>query len=125
MVTLIKSITSEKGELFALANGRRVLLANCRPKVSIYEKSTPVPTIGNVGSMKSMRFVIALCNDIEFTRDDTSAERYELTADILRNDGIAERFYFHNVSLTEINEYGEWEFEVEVTHEQMKKLLAM
>lgn len=72
-----------------------------------------------------MRFVIALCNDIEFTHDDTSAERYELTADILLNDHIAERFYFHNVSLTEINEYGEWEFEVKVTHEQIKKLLAM
>lgn len=53
------------------------------------------------------------------------AERYELNADILRNDGIVERFYFHNISLVEINPKGEWEFELNATDEQMQKLSAM
>lgn len=52
-------------------------------------------------------------------------ERYELTADILRSDGIAERFFFHNISLVEINTEGVWEFDLEVTKEQMDKLLAI
>lgn len=53
------------------------------------------------------------------------AERYELTADILRNDGIVERFYFHNISLVEIDPAGKWEFELNATDEQMQKLSAM
>ena len=52
-------------------------------------------------------------------------ERYELTADLLRNDGIVERFYFHNISLVEINSAGEWEFELNTTEEQMQKLSEM
>ncbi len=59
-----------------------------------------------------MWFTIALCGDMEFTCDAVEealqkAERYELTADLLRNDGIVERFYFHNISLVEINPAGE------------------
>lgn len=49
-------------------------------------------------------------------------ERYELTADILRSDGIIERFYFHNVSLVEIASSGEWEFELNATEEQRRKV---
>ena len=52
-------------------------------------------------------------------------ERYELVADLLRNDGIVERFYFHKVSLVEINSAGEWEFELNATEEQMRKLSEM
>lgn len=48
-----------------------------------------------------------------------------MTADLLRNDGIAERFYSHNISLIEINRAGEWEFELAVTDEQVRKLSEM
>lgn len=80
--------------------------------------------------MKSMRFVIALCGDTEFTcftveERMQNAERYELTVDLLRNDGIVERFYFHNISLVEINPAGEWEFELNATEEQIQKLSEM
>ena len=52
-------------------------------------------------------------------------ERYELASDFLRNDGIVERFYFHNISLIEINPAGEWEFELYATEEQKRKLSEM
>lgn len=131
MTTLINTLASEKGELFTIGHGRRTPLAYCRPKIRIYEKVTKVPVLGRTGhAEKTMRFSIALCGDMEFTREVTegtlqAVERYELTADLLRNDGIVERFYFHNISLVEINPEGEWEFELDVTKEQMDKLLAM
>lgn len=131
MTTLLNTLYSEKGELFIIGQGRRVLFAHCKPRISIYEKSTQIPVLGNSGCQKkSVKFIIALCKDTEFTCSVAEeamkkAERYEMTADLLRNDGIAERFYFHNISLIEINPAGEWEFELAVTDEQVRKLSEM
>lgn len=131
MTTLLNTLFSEKGELFAIGQGRRVLFAHCRPQIGIYEKTTQVPVLGERGyKKKSMRFTVALCGGTEFTCSAVEetmqkAERYELTADLLRNDGIVERFYFHSISLVEINPAGEWEFELDATEEQMRKLSEM
>lgn len=131
MTTLLNTLFSEKGELFAIGHGRRVLFAHCRPQISIYEKTTLVPVLGDSEyRKKSMKFTIALCRDTEFTGNVVEeamqkAERYELTADLMRNDGIVERFYFHNISLVEINPAGEWEFELNATEEQVQKLSEM
>lgn len=131
MITLLNTIISEKGELFTISHGRRVLFAHCKPEISIYEKSTPVSVLGEPGyRKKSVRFTVALCGDAEYTHSIEEevlkkVERYELTADILRNDGVVERFYFHNISLLEIDRDGGWEFELNVTEEQHKKLLTM
>ena len=131
MTTLINMLVSEKGQLFTIGHGRRVRLACCKPEISIYEKVTKVPVLGKAGyAEKRMRFTVTLCRDMEFSHEVTDealrkVERYELTADLMRNDGIVERFYFHNVSLEEINPEGEWKFEVDATREHMGKLLAM
>lgn len=131
MITLLNTLFSEKGELFSIGQGRRMLLAHCKPEIKIYEKTARVPVLGEAGRKeKSTRFTVALCGDMEFTRDDVGefqrrVERYELTADLPRNDGIVERFYFHNIFLEEINAEGEWEFELKVTEEQRKKLSIM
>lgn len=107
------------------------MFAHCKPRISIYEKATRVPVLGEHGYLKkSMRFAIVLCGDTEFTCSAVeermqNAERYEMTADLLRNDGIVERFYFHNISLVEIDPAGEWEFEMNATEEQMQKLSEM
>lgn len=131
MITLLNTLFAEKGELFIIGQGRRVLFMHCRPKISIYEETIQVPVMGEASyRKKSRRFTVALCGDMEFTSDTIEetmqkTERYELTADILRNDGIVERFYFHNISLVEINPAREWEFELNATDEQMQKLSAM
>lgn len=124
MVTLLNTITSEKGGLFTIGHGRRILLAHCKPEIRIYEEDTQVPLLGKPGGgRKSRRFTISLCGDMDFTHDaGGEADRYELTADILRDDGIAERFYFHDISLVEIHPSGEWELELHATAEQMRKL---
>ncbi len=116
MTILLNTLFSEKGELFAIGQGRRVVFAHCKPKISIKEKS--------------IRFTIVLCRDMEFTSSLVEeimqkTERYELASDFLRNDGIVERFYFHNISLIEINPAGEWEFELYATEEQKRKLSEM
>lgn len=77
-----------------------------------------------------MRFTVALCEDTEFTCNSVEetmqkAEQYELAADLMRDDGIVERFYFHNISFVEIDPEGRWEFDLNVTGEQMRKLLEM
>ena len=131
MTTLINTLASEKGELFTIGHGRRIQMACCRPEINIYEKVTDVPVLGKKGyAEKTMQFTITLCRAMEFSREVTEetlqkVERYELTADLLRNEGIVERFYFHNISLVEINLEGDWKFEVDVTQGQMEKLLAM
>lgn len=131
MTTLLNTLFSEKGELFTIGQGRRVLFAHCVPKINIYEKAIQVPSLGAQGyRKKSRRFTVVLCGDMEFTSNAVEeamqkAERYELTSDIQRNDGIVERFYFHNISIVEINSAGEWEFELNATDEQMQKLSAM
>lgn len=131
MVTLLNTLISEEGALFSIAHGRRVLFAHCKPEISIYEKSTRIPVLGaSGGRMKTMRFTVALCGDMDFTgRAEVETlqkiERFELTADITRNDGVIERFYFHNISLTEINPDGKWEFELYATEEQKKTLSEM
>lgn len=119
MVTLLNTITSEQGEVFALSHGRRILLAHCRPEISIYEEDMPVPDFRKPGDrVKQRRFTIGLHGE---DTDDThnpkyEIERYEITADIRMNDGILERFYFHNISPME------HEFALNVTAEQMRKL---
>lgn len=124
MVTLLNTIISEKGGLFTIGHGRRILLAHCKPEIRIYEEDIQVPVLRKPGGgRKSKRFTISLCGDMDFTHDaGVEADRYELTADILRDDGIAERFYFHDISLVEIHSSGEWEFELHATAEQMRKL---
>lgn len=131
MITLLNTLFGEKGELFTIGQGRRVVFAHCKPQISIYERTTQVPIMGNQGcKKKSMRFTVALCENTEFICNSVEetlqkTERYELTADLLRKDGIVERFYFHNISLVEINPDGGWEFDLDVTEEQMQKLLKI
>lgn len=131
MTTLLNTLFSEKGELFIIGQGRRILFAHCKPEIDIYEKTTQVSVLGKVGYReRSIRFIVVLCGDMEFTCNTMKetlqkAERYELTTDLLRNDGIVERFYFHNISLVEVNSAGEWEFELNVTEEQKSKLFAI
>ncbi len=131
MITLLNTLFFFFGELFMVGQGRRVVFAHCKPQISIYERTVQVPVLGRQGyRKKSMRFTVALCEDTEFTCNSVEetmqkAEQYELAADLMRDDGIVERFYFHNISFVEIDPEGRWEFDLNVTGEQMRKLLEM
>lgn len=127
MTTLLNTLACEKGDLLKIGQGRRTLFAKCKPEIKIYEERRKVPT-GCVE--KSIKLIIELRDDINFTSADVekalqTVERFELTADIMRDDGMIERFYFHNVSLNEINADDEWKFTLYATKEQTKRFLAM
>lgn len=131
MTTLLNALACEKGDLLKIGQGRRTLFATCKPEIRIYEKCRKIPIAGETAyAEKSIELTIALRDDMNFTHIDVekamqTAERYELTADIMRDDGIVERFYFHNVSLDEINADDEWKFTLYATKEQTDRLLAM
>ena len=43
MKRLVKTLTGENGQLYTVQDGNRVLLANCIPRLEIYEEITPIP----------------------------------------------------------------------------------
>lgn len=42
MQTLIKTLDTDKGEVFTVVGGRRILLAKCHSRIEIYEHSQNV-----------------------------------------------------------------------------------
>jgi len=115
--------------LFYIYDGRRVLLAKCRPVIEIHETSTPVNVLGSQGaSMKTYHIALVLCDDREETRE-VDAEfiniisHFEFTCDIQRIDGNFERINFDAISPGEIILDGDWKFE-SARQDIIKKLLA-
>lgn len=128
MRTLIKTLCAESGELYAVIDGRRILLAKCRPVVEVYEHTVTVPLLGAKSyGVKSYHSAIALCPDPETTRDVAAdyfrgVTRFELSADIQRSDGIFERIRF-DLTPEEIDLCGTWRFGVDGSPEIINKLL--
>ncbi|MDR1616679.1 MAG: hypothetical protein LBR98_06675 [Syntrophomonadaceae bacterium] len=90
MQTLIKAIEAERGELFAVRDGQRVLLAKVMPHIRIYEHETSVPILGETCyAVKIRSFSLIICPDgdtarkvdVDFLRD---VRRFDLAADISR-----------------------------------------
>lgn len=131
MQTLIKTLRAEKGELYAVIDERRILLAKCRPVVEVYEHTVTVPLLGAKSyGVKSHHSAIALCPDPETTREVDaeylrSISRFELTTDIQRSDGIFERFRFDCLTPEDIVIGGTWRFDVSGSPESINKLLLI
>ncbi len=125
MKRLLITIPCERGELFYISSGRRVLLAECNAKLEIYEHAT----LGGSG-VKRIYAALVVCSGAEFTRhvDDAfleAADGFDLSADIQRKDGIFEAFYFRNMQPEEINIGGEWIFSPNEKQELYRKLLEL
>lgn len=95
------------------------------------EHSEHVPILNAGGyPVKQTYIVLALCEDMELTREVDgdflrTVTSYDLSADIQRHDGIFERVLFANIMPQEINLDGEWIFDVSRRRELLKKLLSM
>lgn len=129
MERLILTLPCERGELFYISAGRRILLANCTPCIEIYEHTSRVSAIGGSG-IKTIHAALALCGEPDFTRavDEDflkTVDAFDLSADIQRKDGIFEVFHFRNMQLHEINFEGEWTFELNEKQEVLRKLLTL
>lgn len=129
MERLLLTLQCERGELFYIATGRRILLANCTPCIEIYEHTSQVSAIGG-GGMKRIHAALALCGAPDFTRVVDEAflkkvDSFDLSADIQRSDGVFEVFHFRNMPLREIAHDGEWIFELNEKQELLRKLLTL
>lgn len=117
---LIKIIPLEYGTLYSVINGDRIALAKCSPKIEVYEYSSAIKAIGMLDyAVKRMHVTLIICPDIELTREINdeffkNVERFELSADIQRFDGVFENIAFNNLLPREIDLDGEWIFETEL-----------
>lgn len=127
---LIKTLYFECGKLYIILEGRRILLANCEPKIEIFEHSTKVPILGKQGgSVKKHHITVVICGNLDFTREIDeeflqSVTSFELTADIQREDGIFENIAFDKLDVSEIDLDGDWTFEIKGQADLIRKLLT-
>ena len=129
MERLLLTLPCERGELFYISAGRRILLANCNPCIEIYERTSYVSAIGGTG-VKTIHAALALCGEPDFTRPADvdflkKVDGFDLSADIQRKDGVFELFHFRNMQLYEINCNNEWTFELNERQEVLRKLLTL
>ena len=115
--TLLKTIPLERGELYSTVNGKRHLLANCAPKLEIYENETQVAVLGRWQGIKKTEYSIVICYDTEFTRniDNSylkSISAFDLKAQVQRKDGVFEVVNFNNITPTSVWTDENWEFDV-------------
>ena len=130
MKRLLKTIQGENGELFALIDGNRILLANCKPSFELFEECVSVPILGTSYKVKSYKFVIVLCDDLAYTREVSidyfrKVKGFDLVVDIQRTDGVFEVIKLNNIIPTEIELDGQWRFEVTKDKELINKIFNL
>lgn len=127
---LIKTLPGERGKLFGIVEGQRLMIAECRPKIELYEHLTPVGTIGAAkNAVKKTHAVVVLCVDREPVRDAdgvffNNVSRFELQCDLQRCDGVFEVLHFDTLAPISIDLDGDWSFEAVMQPEQVRKLIA-
>lgn len=128
---LVKTIHCENGQLYSIVKGQRFLVAECEPRIEIYEHSTEVTTFGTMTCpIKKRHITIAICSDMDYTRtiDEKfigSVSAFEVQADIQRVDGVFENIVFNNLCPVEIDLDIDWTFEVKDNAALLNKLLKL
>jgi hypothetical protein len=120
----------EKGELRVISHERRLLLAKCKPEISIYEKSTQINVLGVIGHKeKVIHCAIALCPEPEIFHEMTtdfvrSITKVELYFDIQDSEGIYETIRIDSLETDDLNYDGDWKFEATLSPQLAAKLLG-
>ena len=114
---LIKRIPFESGNLYGIVDGKRLLLAKCKPEAEVYESVTEIHSIASQGySVKKRMAGLVFCPTpvaVEFTEElFRKISCFDLSADYLREDGILENVCFNNLIPHEIDLDGDWKFEI-------------
>lgn len=125
----VKRISGENGEIFAVLDGRRYLIARCQPSIELYERKHSVPVLGGRRChTKTTHIGIVVCVDREAVkRLDLSqwskATSFILSGDFERNDGAFEPLVFSEIIPLE-QDLGEevWEFELVGQPDIIRKL---
>ncbi len=127
---LLLTIPCENGELYSTIDSRRIKLADCTPRIEIYEMSLPVSILGGSCKVKQYRAALILCDDMDFTRriDDKylgAVSSFVLSTEVQRKDGVFERLNFCNLQPVDIELGGTWTFEINEPAEKIKRLLEL
>ena len=129
MKKLIKSISGQSCEVYAISHHNRMMIGKSVPEIEIYENSVEVPTIGtNRILCKNTTFSVCICPNPKMSTDITDEILNGLTAfDLLmslpREDGVVIPFELYGVSSAELSPK-QWVFEI-TDSETVKKLLAL
>ena len=129
MKKLIKTISGQFCEVYAISHHNRVLVGKAVPKIEIYENCVEVPTIGtNNIRCKHRTLSVCICPNPETTASITDEVLNGLTAFDLsmllqRKDDVFVPFVLYGVSHADISPE-QWIFEI-TDSETVKKLLAL
>lgn len=129
MKKLIKSISGQSCEVYAICHHNRLLIGNSVPEIEIYENSVEVPTIGaNSIRCKSTTFSVCICPNPQMNVDINDKvinglNCFELSMLLPRKDNVIIPFELHGISSAELSPE-QWVFEI-TDAEAVKKLLAL
>lgn len=129
MKKLIKTISGQSCEVYAISHHNRILMGNAIPKIEIYENSVEVPTIGtNKIHCRHTTLSICICSNPELGSSMTDEIingliGFDLSMLLQRKDGVFVPFMLHGVSNADISQE-QWVFEI-TDLETVNKLLAL
>ncbi len=127
MQRIVKTVSVERGKLYATGGGERYLLADCRAEIELCEELIDVPMLGRGRAVKRLPSVVVITFDHEpKTEPDWSRiEAIGLAGDVLRCDGCYMRIDIPQCSLLDdldLSEGSECRFEVPNTPELLRLL---
>lgn len=127
METITKVIPAENGKLYALADGNRYFLADCRARIEIVEYSDALAVLGRGRVIKRRDSVLLVTFNqqphLPLALDALSGFGFQ--GDLLRRDGRYERLTFDRCLLDgdlDLTECGECSFFVECSHSMICRL---
>jgi hypothetical protein len=133
MKTLIKTLAAENGELYALSDSRRVLIAECEAEVRLYEHSveTPVFGRGRVINKRGAALLVTFRHKPVCPMDErfiSCISRFEFQAAVLQSDASFERIRFDDCQLDgdlDLTGAGTCRFEIRCPPEVLDRLRLM
>ena len=129
MKKLIKTISGQSCDVYAISHHNRLLVGKSVPNIEIYENSVEVPTIGtNRIVCKHATLCICICPDPETRTDITNdisrgLTGFDLSMLLQRTDGVVVPFDLYGISSAELTPE-QWVFEI-TDSDAIKKLLAL
>jgi hypothetical protein len=124
MKTLIRTLTTESGGIFAVADGRRIKIGECQLTIHVYKRLEYVPILGQAKPGTKKTYVAdAVCSGLEPDLDvPRGTSRIELVGEFQRQDGVFESIRLDNTALNEIDPRGDWYFDIIGSRELILKL---
>lgn len=129
MKKLVKTISGESCEVYAISHHNRIMMGEAVPNIEVYENSVEISTIGSSNiRYKNTCFSIVICPNPKMNMTMTEdilqgITSFELCMSLQRKDGVYVPFQLYGVSVAELTQE-QWVFEI-TDIETVKKMLAL